>query len=127
MRVIGRRSALAAALPAVALPLAAWMLPAQGTAPTAAPAGVVRPRTLYEDIQMFSGVLNQIRQNHPDSVDTHQLIMAAIMGMVRAADPHSYVVEAVRVSPEREKALRDGKLVPVPIDWMFFGASPVVA
>jgi hypothetical protein len=29
---------------------------------------------------MFSQVLNQIRVNHPDSVDTHDLFMAAIEG-----------------------------------------------
>ena len=119
MRNVVRKLALTAG----ALPAAAAVALAQG----AAPSGVVRQRTVYDDIQMFSGVLNQIRQNHPDSVDTHELIMAAIQGMVRAADPHSYVLEGVRFSPEREKALRDGKLVPVPIDWLFFGASPVVA
>ena len=48
---------------------------------------------------MFSQVLNQIRVNHPDSVDSHELLMAAIEGMVHAADPHSFVVPAVRLSP----------------------------
>ena len=30
---------------------------------------VIRKRTTYEDLQMFSQVLNQIRVNHPDSVE----------------------------------------------------------
>ena len=64
-----------------------------------APRSPVRARTTYEDLQMFSQVLNQIRVNHPDSVDTHELLMAAIQGMVRAADPHSYVIPAVRHDP----------------------------
>jgi carboxyl-terminal processing protease len=88
--------------------------------------GPIRPRTTYEDLQMLSGVLNQIRVNHPDSQDTHGLIMAAIEGLVREADPHSFVIPAIRLNPEKEKALRDGKLYPVPVTFTFFGGSPVV-
>ena len=86
----------------------------------------VRPRTMYEDLQMFSGVLNQIRVNHPDSVDTHELIMAAIRGMVQAQDPHSWVVTAVRFNAEKEKAFRAGKLYPVPVNFESEGGSFVV-
>jgi carboxyl-terminal processing protease len=120
---IAAAAALAAVIPALAASSAA---PAQGQ-PQGAPAPVVRQRTVYEDLQLFSGVLNQIRQNHPDSVDAHALIMAAIEGMVRAADPHSYVIEAVRLSPEREKLMREGKLHPVPIEWRYVDGAPVVA
>ena len=49
-------------------------------------------------------MLNQLRVNHPDSVDTHVLLMAAIEGMVQAADPHSYVIAARALDPAREKA-----------------------
>ncbi|MFN2563461.1 MAG: S41 family peptidase [Gemmatimonadaceae bacterium] len=86
----------------------------------------VRKRTVYEDLQMFSQVLNQIRVNHPDSVDTHELLMAAVRGMVQAADPHSYVIPAIRLEPGKETALRDGKLHPVPIAFTFVGGAPVV-
>lgn len=86
----------------------------------------VRQRTVYEDLQMFSQVLNQIRVNHPDSVDTHVLFMAAVEGMVRAADPHSYVITAARLSPEKERAYRHGDLVPVPITFRYVGGAPVV-
>lgn len=96
-------------------------------AQTAPPKTVVRPRTAYEDLQMFGQVLNQIRVNHPDSLDTHQLLMAAITGMVRAADPHSYVIPAVRLEPGKEAELRAGKLVPVPVEFIFVGGTPVVA
>ncbi len=100
----------------------AGVLPAQDST-----ARVVRKRTAYEDLQMFSQVLNQIRVNHPDSVDTHDLLMSAIVGMVRSADPHSYVISAVRVSPEREKELADKKIESVPIDWDFSRGSPLVS
>ena len=92
-----------------------------------APKSPVRPRTTYEDLQMFSQVLNQIRVNHPDSVDTHELLMAAIQGMVRAADPHSYVIPAMRLDPAKEEQLRSGKLYPVPVAFLFVGGTPVVA
>ncbi|HEX7119383.1 MAG TPA: S41 family peptidase [Longimicrobiales bacterium] len=87
----------------------------------------IRPRTVYEDLQMFSQVLNQIRVNHPDSVDTHALFMAAVEGMVRAADPHSYVLPATRLSPEKEAELRAGRLVPIPLRFRYHGGAPVVA
>jgi carboxyl-terminal processing protease len=91
------------------------------------PKSQVRARSTYEDLQMFSQVLNQIRVNHPDSVDTHELLMAAIQGMVRAADPHSYVIPAMRWDAAKEEQLRSGKLYPVPISFVFIGGASVVA
>lgn len=98
-----------------------------GTGPGAAQESrPVRPRTVAEDLQLFSQVLNQIRVNHPDSIDTHHLFMAAVEGMVGAADPHSYVLRATRLSLGKEKALREGRLVPVPIAFRYVGGAPVV-
>jgi len=88
---------------------------------------VIRKRTTYEDLQMFSQVLNQIRVNHPDSVDSHELLMAAIQGMVHAADPHSFVIPVVRLSPAREEALKDGKLFPIPVEFEYRSGAPIVA
>ncbi len=88
--------------------------------------GPTRPRTPYEDLQLLSGVLNQLRVNHPDSFDTHELMMAAIRGLVNAADPHSYLITAVRLNPQKERELRARRLVPVPIEFRFFGGAPVV-
>lgn len=86
----------------------------------------IRSRTAAEDLQMFSQVLNQIRVNHPDSVDTHILLMAAVEGMVRAADPHSFVIPALRLDPRRETAWEEGKLIPIPIAFRYVGGDPVV-
>lgn len=77
-----------------------------------------RARSVYEDLQMFSQVLNQIRVNHPDSIDTHSLLMAAVEGMVRAADPHSYVLPSVRLAPALQEAARRGELYPVPVEFI---------
>jgi carboxyl-terminal processing protease len=87
----------------------------------------LRKRTAFEDLQMFSQVLNQIRVNHPDSVDTHELMLAAVEGMVAAADPHSYVIPAIRLAPDRERAWREGKLYPVPIDFRMLDGAALVA
>ena len=99
------------------------------SAPTASAQDSTRSivkRSAYEDLQMFGQVLNQIRVNHPDSVDAHELFMAAIAGMIRAADPHSYVIPAMRLVPGKEKAFRDGKLVPVPVTFAFVDGAPLV-
>ncbi|MDB4912599.1 MAG: peptidase [Gemmatimonadetes bacterium] len=105
--------------------LAMVLLAGTSVSAQTAPAPVVR-RTAYEDLQMFGQVLNQIRVNHPDSVDPHELFMAAVEGMIHAADPHSYVIPAMRLEPGKEQAMRDGKLVPVPITFDFIGGAPVV-
>ena len=99
-------------------------LASQGTDQPSARA--TRKPTTAEDLQMFSQVLNQIRVNHPDSIDTHDLFVAAVRGMVAAADPHSYVIPAVRLDPAKEQAFRDGKLHPVPVSFRFVGGDPVV-
>lgn len=89
-------------------------------------AGATRPRTAAEDLQLFTQVFNQIRVNHPDSVDSHRILMAAIQAMVQAADPHSYVIPALRLEPGREELLRSGKLYPVPIVFTVSGGAALV-
>jgi carboxyl-terminal processing protease len=49
-----------------------------------------------------------------------------VQGMIHAADPHSYVIPAVRLEPGKEAALREGKLVAVPVQFGFAGGTPVV-
>ena len=105
---------------ALALLLAAPVA-AQGT--TSSP---VVKRTTYEDLQMFGQVLNQIRINHPDSLDMHELFMAAVEGMIRAADPHSYVIPAVRLDARKQEAQRNDELYPVPITFRYVAGAPVV-
>lgn len=85
-----------------------------------------RQRSLSEDLQLFSQVLNQIRVNHPDSVDLHTLVLAAIQGMVEAADPHSWVIPSMRMDPEKEEALRQGRHIYLPVRFEFMGGSPMV-
>jgi carboxyl-terminal processing protease len=56
------------------------------------PAPLAAQSTTYEQLQTFSGVLSQIRANYVDSVETALLVRAAITGMLKSLDPHSYYV-----------------------------------
>ena len=85
-----------------------------------------RKRTVAEDLLLFSQVFNQIRVNHPDSLDPHALLMSAIEGMVSAADPHSYVIPATRLDSAKEAAMRAGRLYPIPIDFQFVDGAALV-
>ncbi len=72
-----------------------------------APAKAQR-RANYEELQAFSAVLNHIRLNYVDSVEYRSMVRAAIDGLLRSLDPHSYYV-----SPEfaeRRAALEEGDL-----------------
>lgn len=118
MRIRAAVSALATASVCALAPLRA-----QDAGASASP---IRKRTAYEDLQLFGQVLNQIRVNHPDSIDSHELFLAAVEGMVRAADPHSYVIPAMRLDGAKADALEKGKLYPVPISFTYVGGAPVV-
>ena|GEM_PF-461108 len=94
--------------------------------PLACQEPTTRARTAYQDLQMFSQVLNQIRVNHPDSIDTHRLIMGAIEGMVRTADPHSYVLPYYRLPADLQEARDNEDLYPIPIEFAYQSGAPFV-
>ncbi len=68
-------------------------------------------RAAYEELQTFSGVLNHIRQNYPDTVSYSELVAAAIRGVLRSLDPHSYYMS--RMETARRDALERGELFTV--------------
>ncbi len=70
-------------------------------------------RAAYEELQTFSGVLNHIRLNYPDSVTYSELVAAAIRGVLRSLDPHSHYVS--RLEWEKQNALERGELFTVGI------------
>jgi len=65
-------------------------------------------RTTYEELNNFSGVLNFVRLNYPDTVAFSDLVAAAIRGMLLRLDPHSAYFS--RVEWERLTALDRGEL-----------------
>lgn len=79
-----------------------------------APAVVVaQSRAAYEELQTFSGVLNHIRLNYPDSVSYSELVAAAIRGVLRSLDPHNSYVS--RLEWMKRSALERGELATVGI------------
>jgi carboxyl-terminal processing protease len=68
-------------------------------------------RAAYEELQTFSGVLNHIRLNYPDSVSYSELVAAAIRGVLRSLDPHSSYVS--RMDWQKQSAVERGELVGV--------------
>jgi len=71
-------------------------------------ADTARERSPYEQLQLFSSVLNHIRVNYMDSVTYRELVRAAIEGMLHALDPHSSFLS--RRDWERRSALERGDL-----------------
>jgi carboxyl-terminal processing protease len=87
---------------------------------------VLRPATLAEDLQLFSQVLNHLRVNHPDTLNMHSLVTAAISAMVSASDPFSAYVPMDRLDRAKLSEFIDGRYVPVPISFTFLQGRPLV-
>ncbi len=79
----------------------------------ARPTAAQTQRSAYEELQTFSGVLNYIRINYPDSVSYSDLVAAGIRGVLRALDPHSAYLS--RMEWQRSDALKRGELETVGI------------
>ena len=90
-----------------------WRVVAVALAFAAPSAAVAQSRAAYEELQTFSGVLNHIRLNYPDSVSYAELVAAAIRGVLRSLDPHSYYVS--RLEWTKRSALERGELFTVGI------------
>lgn len=78
----------------------------------------------YEELQRFSAVLNHIRTNYPDSVAYSGLVRAAIDGMLRSLDPHSWF--ASREDYEKLNALERGELAETGIVFEFADGVPTI-
>ena len=66
--------------------------------------GAVRAeaQSSYEYLQSFSQVLNYVRTNYPDSVAYPELVRAAIDGVLKSLDPHSYYMTREEYARRRE-------------------------
>jgi carboxyl-terminal processing protease len=78
----------------------------------------------YEELQRFSAVLNHIRTNYPDSVTYNGLVRAAIDGMLRSLDPHSWF--ASREDYDRLSAVERGELAVTGIVFEIADGIPTV-
>jgi carboxyl-terminal processing protease len=91
-----------------------------GLVPTVASAQL----SSYEELQRFSAVLNHIRTNYPDSVTYNGLVRAAIDGMLRSLDPHSWF--ASREDYEKLSALERGEMAVTGIVFEIADGVPTV-
>lgn len=71
-------------------------------------ARIARAQSSYEQLQAFSAVLNFVRLNYADSVAYPEMVRAAIDGVLRSLDPHSYFL--ARADYDRRSALERGEL-----------------
>ena len=56
--------------------------------------GSVAASTRYEDLGLFTEVLNLVRRNYVDEVSERDLIHGAVRGMLEDLDPHSSFMDA---------------------------------
>ena len=66
--------------------------PAVEVAPAGAPAA--NEEVNLDDVRLFTAVLSLVKQAYVEPVDDHQLMQAAIHGMLAGLDPHSEYLEA---------------------------------
>ena len=85
-RPAGRARTRIAAVAWVAIHLAAVVL---GAGAAAADEERDRRARRYEDLAMFTNVLELVRQNYVEDVDEHALLQAAMRGILEDLDPHS--------------------------------------
>jgi len=50
--------------------------------------------TRYDDLALFSSVLDLVRRNYVEPVDEHELLQSAVRGLLRELDPHSAFMTA---------------------------------
>ena len=88
----------------------------------AAPA--VQAQGGYEELSRFSAVVRHISDNHADSVTYRGLVRAAIDGMLRSLDPHSWFLPAE--DADKYNALERGELAVTGIEIELADAVPTV-
>jgi carboxyl-terminal processing protease len=85
---------------------ARWLL--AGVLIAVLPCHLSAQASAYEELQTFSAVLNHLRLSYVDSVTYAEMVRAAIDGVLRALDPHSYFVS--RRDWEKRSAFERGDL-----------------
>jgi carboxyl-terminal processing protease len=71
------------------VPFAAGVFTASLVTVVAGVVGSVAASTRYEDLSLFTSVLNLVRTNYVDDVEERTLVHGAIRGMLAELDPHS--------------------------------------
>lgn len=78
----------------------------------------------YENIMLFSNVINHIKTNYIDEKDPAELIKSAIDGILQQLDPHTKYFSGEDV--EKFMAISEGKAFETGIEFEIIGGFPVV-
>ena len=89
-----------------------------------APAGALRAQADYPYLGALTDVLSDIRLHYPDSVGMPELVRAAIGGMLRTLDPHSYFL--AREDAARRSAIERGELATIGLFFEMVEGRPTV-
>ena len=71
-------------------------------------------------------MLNHLRVNHPDTLQMHRIVTAAITAMINTADPFSGYIPYERLDPRKAEEFREGRYIPLPIAFAFVQGRPLV-
>lgn len=83
-----------------------------------------RAQSGYEQLQALSAVLRFVSLNYADSVGYPEMVRAAIEGVLRSLDPHSYFL--ARADYERRNALERGELATTGLGFELVDGRPTV-
>ena len=95
------------------------------TSLTLASAGGLQAQADYPYLGALTDVLSDIRLNYPDSVGLPELVRAAIGGMLRSLDPHSYFL--AREDFARRGAVERGELAVTGLRFEMVEGRPTVS
>ena len=59
-------------------------------------------QTVYENLQIFSDVLDIVKENYVQEVESEELVEGAISGMLRTLDPHSSYLDPSTIQRPRQ-------------------------
>ena len=94
------------------------------TAVSVTGASSLRAQADYPYLGALTDVLTDIRLNYPDSVGMPELVRAAIGGMLRTLDPHSYFM--TREESTRRTAVERGELATTGLFFEMVEGRPTV-
>ena len=101
-----------------------WRWLATGALACAVPGARLAAQSSSEELTRFSAVLSHIRANYVDSVTYRQLVHAAIDGMLRGLDPHSWFLSSA--DNARFNALERGELAVIGVSLELADGVPTI-
>jgi carboxyl-terminal processing protease len=83
-----------------------------------------RDDSLYYGLRVFSNVINHVRANYLEPVNSYKLIGGALYGMLRSLDPHTVYLNSSRF--QEFMAIMDGKMAGLGLEMDIVDDKPIV-